>query len=278
VKVKLGNGLIILDIIAFFLILAIHLISSNVPRIILGVPFLLFIPGYALLVAIFTKKEGMDGIARVAFSFILSLTIVGFFGIILSYTPWGIRLEPILFSIFTFVLITSIITWWRQRKLPKEERFSIELDIKVPSLGQSIWDKMLAVILVIAILGAVGVVAYTSTKPKVKEAFTEFYILGKEGKATNYLTDLKIGVKSSLKVGIINHEGKEVNYRVEASINGTKLSEVGPITLVDGQKSETEIGITPVKAGQNQKLELLLYKGNETKPYLQPIFFWVDVR
>ena len=276
-KVKLGNGLIILDAIAIVLILTIHFVPSNFPHIILGLPFLLFIPGYALLAAVFTKKEGMEGVARIAFSFILSLTIVGFTGIILSYTPWGIRLEPILFWIFTFVLLTSTISWWRQMKLPEQERFSIELNIKSPFAGQSIWERTFAVILVVAILGAVGMVTYTSTTPKVKEAFTEFYVLGKSGEAENYLTDLKIGVESSLRVGIINHEGEEVNYRIEALINGTRLSESGPITLDDELKSEIEVNVTPVQAGQNQKLEFLLYKGNETKPYLEPIYIWVDV-
>jgi uncharacterized membrane protein len=276
VKVKLGNGLIILDILAIILILSIHFIPSNVIRIVLGVPFLLFIPGYALLAAVYTKKEGMDGIARIAFSFILSLVIVGIIGIILNYT-WGIKLEPILYTVFAFVLVTSVVSWWRQSKLIEEERYSVEFYLKFSFWGQSFWEKFLAVILVVAVIQAIGVVTYTSINPKEKEVFSEFYILGEGGEAKDYVTNMNVGVISNVVVGIINHEGKEVNYRIEVSLDGTELSEVGPITVGDEQKSEIELNVTPEKAGQNQKLEFLLYKDDETNPYLEPVYLWVDV-
>jgi uncharacterized membrane protein len=276
-RVKLGNGLIILNVLAIALILCIIFIPSSIIRLILGVPFLLFVPGYALMAALFTKKEGMGGIARVALSFILSIALVALIGFILNYTPWGIRLEPVLYAIFAFVLISSFVAWWRQRKLSEQERFSIEINIKFPGLGQSIWDKTLAIILVITILGAIGVVSYTIIKPKPREAFTEFYILGQGGKAGNYPVDLYVGVKSSVGVGIINHEGKEVSYRVEVLMSGKKLTETGPITMVDGQKWENAVDIIPEEAGDNQKLEFLLYKGDELKPYLEPIYLWVNV-
>jgi uncharacterized membrane protein len=276
VKIKLDNGLIILDILAIILILAIHFIPSNVIRIVLGVPFLLFMPGYALLAAIYTKKEGMDGIARIALSFILSLVIVAIIGIILNYV-WSIELEPILYSVFGFVFIASIVSWWRESKLTKGERFSVEFTLRFSWWGQSVWEKLLAAILVVAVIEAIGVVTYTAINPKVKETFSEFYLLGQGGKATDYITDLKVGVASNMVVGIINHEGKNVNYRVEASMDESKLAEVGPISLGDKQESQIELNITPEKSGENQKLEFLLYKDDETIPYLEPIYLWVDV-
>jgi uncharacterized membrane protein len=276
-RIKLGNGLIILNILTIVLILVASFIPSNIPRLIFGVPFLLFIPGYALMAALFTKKEGMGGIARVALSFILSVALVALIGFILSYTPWGIKLEPVLYTIFGFVLIISFVAWWRQRKLTEQERFSIEINIKLPGLGQSVGDRTLNIILIITILGAIGVVSYTIIKPKPREAFTEFYILGQEGKAGNYPVDLRVGVKSGVGVGIINHEGEEAIYRVEVLMSGKKLTETGPITMVNGQKWENAVDIIPEEAGDDQKLEFLLYKGNELEPYLEPIYLWVNV-
>ena len=277
-KVKLGNGLILLNVLNIVLILVISFVPSNIPRLILGVPFLLFTPGYALLAALFIKKEGMEDIARIALSFTFSIALVALIGFILNFTPWGIRLEPLLYILFALVIILSTIATWRRARLTEQERFSIEVNIRVPSLGQGLSNRILNIILIIAILGAIGIVGYTLAAPRVKEAFTEFYILGQGGKAKEYLTDLQVGVKTSISVGIINHEGTEVNYRVEVLLGGKKLTETVSATLVDGQKWETAIDIIPEEAGDNQKLEFLLFTDNELEPYLEPVYLWVNVR
>ena len=65
-------------------------------RIILGLPLVLFLPGYSLIAALFAGKDDLDGIERVALSFGLSIAVVPLFGLALNYTPFGIRLTPVL--------------------------------------------------------------------------------------------------------------------------------------------------------------------------------------
>jgi len=65
-------------------------------RIILGLPLVLFLPGYSLIAALFPRKADLDGIERVALSFGLSLAIVPLLGLVLNYTPFGIRSSPVL--------------------------------------------------------------------------------------------------------------------------------------------------------------------------------------
>ena len=139
-----------------------------------------------LVLALFPKKEGMGGVERVVLSFGLSIAVASLIGLILNYTAWGITLESTLYSIASFIFILSIIAWFRQRRLIKEARFSIEFQLTVPGWGGGIWDKTLSVILVVSILGALGMLGYVIAKPKVGERFTEFYILGREGKAIDY--------------------------------------------------------------------------------------------
>jgi len=117
--------LISLNLLAWALILVTIFFPSNIVRIILGIPFLLFFPGYTLMAALFTRKEEISGIRRVALSFGLSIAVVPLIGLILNYTPWGIRLEPLLYSVVSFILITSIIAWLRRRVLTRDERFAI---------------------------------------------------------------------------------------------------------------------------------------------------------
>ena len=277
-KVKLGNGLVILDVSGALFALIIIFLPSGVLHLILGVPFLLFVPGYALMTALFIKKGEIGGISRVALSFTSSVALVALFGYLLGYTAWGIRLEPVVYTIYAFVLITSLVAWLRWRRLPEQERFEINIALGRPRLGQTMTDRILAVILIITILGAIIGLSYTFTRPKPQESFTEFYVLGNGGKATEYPTDLQLGVESSVISVIINHEGKETEYRVRVLLNGEMIKEISPITLDDEQKWESEVTFVPGDVGDNQKLEFLLYKDNSPDPYLEPVYLWVDVR
>jgi len=55
-------------------------------RIILGLPLVLFLPGYSLIAALFPRKDDLDGIERVALSFGLSIAIVPLIGSFCRYS------------------------------------------------------------------------------------------------------------------------------------------------------------------------------------------------
>ena len=274
---RVKDELIPLNLLVIVLVAIIILFPSNIPRIILGLPFLLFFPGYTLLAALFTKREGMGNIERVALSFGLSIAVVPLIGLILNYTRWGIRLEPVLYSVASFILITSIIAWLRRSRLPEPERFGVDFQMRLPGWGGGAWDRVLSVILALTILGALGTLGYAIASPKVGERFTEFYIEGLEGKAIDYPKELALGEKGKVIVGIINREHETVTYRVEVVIDGVKNNGVGPVTLDHDGKWEKIVGFTPDKAGDNQKVEFLLYRQGQNEVY-QRLHLWVDVR
>jgi len=118
---------------------------------------------------------------------------------------------------------------------------------------------------------------YVIAKPKVGERFTEFYILGKEGKAIDYPEELVVGEEGKVIVGIINQEHETVSYRVEVRINGMKNSEVGPIVLEHEEERELEVSFVPQVSGNNQKVEFLLYKQGQTEA-CQSLHLWVEVK
>ena len=276
-RIKIGNGLIPLNLLVIILIVAILFFPSNILRIILGIPFLLFFPGYTLHTAIFPGRERLDGTERVALSFGLSVAVVPLIGLILNYLPWGIRLEPVLYSVASFILVTSAIAWFRWKRLAEPARFGIEFQVRMTIWAGGIWNKVLSIILVIAILGALGTLGYIIAVPKVGERFTEFYILGLNGKAMDYPSELKLGEEGRVIVGIANREHEIVSYRLEVRIDGMKNNEIEPIVLGHNEKWEEIVSFTPDKAGNREKVEFLLYKNGEAEPFLEPLRLWLDV-
>lgn len=186
-------------------------------RIVLGLPTILFIPGYVLICSLFpTKntKKGIDVIERIALSFGLSIAVVPLMGLGLNYTPWGIRLIPLLTTLILFVLIIGIIALYRWYLTESDERFIISFQLSFPK-GETRVDQALTVVLVITILIAVVALVYVIVTPKTGERFTEFYLLGPQRMADNYPQDLTMNEQAMVIVGIVNHEYKQMNYTVE---------------------------------------------------------------
>jgi len=72
-------------------------------RYILGAIFVLWLPGYSLIKALFPTKE-LDNIERVALSIGMSLALVPITGLLLNYAPWGITLVPITLSLLALTV------------------------------------------------------------------------------------------------------------------------------------------------------------------------------
>ena len=139
------------------------------------------------------------------------------------------------------------------------------------------WNKILSIVLIVAIVGALGTLSYVITMPKSGEKFTEFYILGKEGQAANYPKELSVGEEARVIVGIINHEHEIVSYQVEVQINGIQASLFGPIVLEHDGKWEQEVSFTPNVSGVNQKVEFLLYKNGAAEPSEESLHLLINV-
>lgn len=83
-------------------------------RIVLGSIFVLFIPGYTLIEALYPSEGELKPLERLALSIGLSLALVPLVGLILNYTPWGIRLNPILTSLSMLSISLMLIAAYRK--------------------------------------------------------------------------------------------------------------------------------------------------------------------
>ncbi|KKL06874.1 hypothetical protein LCGC14_2591650, partial [marine sediment metagenome] len=98
-----------------------------------------------------------------------------------------------------------------------------------------------------------------------------------EGKAENYPREVVVGEEVGVIVGIINQEYKTMSYRLEVRIEGVKNNETELPVLEQGEKWQEVVSFIPDETGDNQKVELLLYKGEESESPLE-LHLWVDVK
>ncbi len=277
-KLETKNEFSYIIVLSLLLALLIVLGVSGTARVVLGLPFVLFSPGYTLIAALFPARDDLDGIERVALSFGLSIAVVPLLGLVLNYTPWGIRLYPILLALMVFTVIMSLTAIFRRNKLPAEKRFMISLNIETAKWSElSRLDKVLSVALVGAIIFAVGSLYYVVTTPKTGEKFTEFYILGPGGMAEDYPREMETGVEKQVIMGIVNHEYRRVVYTAELKARGGVLKKLGPYELNHEEKVEKPVFFSIDEPGENLKVEFLLYKDGENEPY-RSLHLWVKVQ
>jgi uncharacterized membrane protein len=248
--------------------------------------------------------KGINPIERVALSLALSVAIVGLLSLALNYTPWGIQLTSGLITVSSFIFIMSVIAQFRQAMSPDRLRIFTDWDVKKPEWKVSAGNKTITLILVVAVLVAGGVLAYKVAVPDVASGFSEFYILGENGKADNYpvyfgisnnqVVSIQYGHQTTRKEGgpgtitmvIINREKQNTTYSVAATINdqpmaiyfsGQPLTRIEQIKLAEDEKWQQEIGFMPQHSGDNQKVEFLLYKDGEAQPE-NTLQIWVNVK
>jgi uncharacterized membrane protein len=97
-------------------------------RYVLGLVFILFLPGYTFIKALFptevpvkTSSESTDAIERIALSFGMSLALVPIIGLLLNYTPWGIRPTPIILSLLTSTMTFALAALLRNYQTRKNQ-------------------------------------------------------------------------------------------------------------------------------------------------------------
>src|SRR5881396_2012584 len=117
----------------------------------LAILLVLFVPGYVLTAALFPAsydpaKLEIDWIERIALSFGLSIAIVPLLGLLLTFTPFGIRFTPIVATIAIFTTIARLTAsggyaaYWRSMRLHPNRRLSVTVDF-----AGRVWKMYMAI-------------------------------------------------------------------------------------------------------------------------------------
>jgi uncharacterized membrane protein len=287
-------------------------------RVVLGLPFVLFVPGYALVAALFPEQgtepaeddddamdsSGITGLERVALSFGVSIAVVPLVGLVLNFTPFGIRLVPIVVSLTGLVLVLTAVATRRRLALDPDERFQVPWRTWLQAGRTELFepetrtDAALNVLLVISLVLAVSSVGYAVAVPKPGESFTEFYLLTEDDDgelvADGYPTEFVAGESQSLVVGVGNQEHRQQAYTVvvelhdvETENNETRILDRERLRTFEVQTEHNETwqrqhSVTPELTGERMRLTYMLYQGSPpttptTDNAYRELHLWVNV-
>jgi uncharacterized membrane protein len=246
-------------------------------RLLLGLGYILLVPGYALQAALFPRRDDLDGPERLALSFGLSVVVVPPMALLLDALPWGIRTWPIVAVETLFTAGCAGVALWRRGRLA-EARFRPEVEF-----GWRRWwaeqdraqRRLFALLGVALLLFAVGAAAII-VSPKPGEKLTEFYILGPEGLAENYPRQAVVGQSITVTIGVANHEGVAVEYAIKVFDSVQRIAQAGPLVLQPEETEERSIAFAPVELGEDVKVEFFLYRDGSAEPY-RSLWLWLEV-
>lgn len=207
----------------YTLVLAATLLLTGVGTLV-GVMLILVLPGYVAVAALFPGSREIDWIERMALSLGLSIAIVPLLGVLLNFTPWGIRFAPMVTTIAIFTVLVGLVAYWRRMRLPEEDRLTATFVLHLPGWKeQGPLDRFVTIALAASILVAVSSLAYVVLTPRAREPFTEFYILGPGGNASGYPTNLTPSEPGAVIIGVVNHETVTMNYAVGVDLVGVRI-------------------------------------------------------
>jgi uncharacterized membrane protein len=274
----------------FFLaagIIAIYLpgVNETPLRIVLALPVLLFIPGYCLIAILFPKKDDLGLSERCMLSAGFSIAVVALIGFGLNFTPWGIRLEPLVVALILLTWVMVLLAHYQRAVLPREERFRVSFPAIAGGIRQEFlpkeekgMDRFLSIVLTLVIVSVVLATVSVIVLPKEgAERFSEFYVLGKNQSASDY-PDLIIPAENyPMYIGTGNHEYRPVTYTIETWVlrtefdnvtNRSIIREMDPNERISLSLAHNETKIIPfnlfvIKPGYD-RVEFLLF--NESVP------------
>lgn len=234
-------------------------------RFVLGAPLVLFVPGYALLAALFPgrpsrnagrvsslsgmsrrfesmrsiQRRGVRWGERAALSFGLSLFAIPLLALFLGFLPVlfntgsPYRTVPIVGILSIVTLGLTAVGFVRRLRLPRAERFAVPVGYWVRDFAsgssESSVDALLNVVLVLSILVAAVALTYTFAMPQDAESSTALRVgvLNDTNQLDfDYPSNLTEGQSQQYVVSVENDRQETQNYTVVVQLQRRNGSEV----------------------------------------------------
>lgn len=271
-------------------------------RFLIGGFLLVFVPGYALLAAIFpgngpqsreSRLTDLDGVAvnngimlgeRLPLSFGISVTLIPLFALLLAAVGVTLTASSVIGILSVFTVGCVVVALFRRLRLPVTERFRLPVDEWVNDtrtflFGGSAMDSLVNIVLVVSILVGVSAAAYAMSVPQPDAEFTSFALMTRsesgEYVSSGYPTNFTQGEPRELVVSVTNNRRETTEYTVVAELQQVRTNSEERLRVLSQREQrrftvELEPNeswqrpheITPERAGTNLRLVYFLYRGD----------------
>ncbi len=249
-------------LVATFLALLMLLVALANPdlgspfRIVLGLLMLLLVPGYTLMAAVFPHRGDISSVERLTISFGLSIALIPLVGLILSNTPWGIRLDTLTIALAVSVVGAAAVAFTRRRILKPGQRFNVHTDVGF------IRGLTFAAL-------SVGMVITLAIVFQIRPQFTAMYLLGAEGQMEAFPNFLTPGEPFSVTIVVENLERRAQSYLLDVHVDEESVSslEVPRIARAESWKKDVALW-APERPGRH-RLTFELFRQGRPEVYRQ---------
>ncbi|PSP55931.1 hypothetical protein BRC82_03390 [Halobacteriales archaeon QS_1_67_19] len=261
----------------------------------IGLPLLLFAPGYAFVSLLFPgatpddvgmdgrietmRARGLTGTERVALGFGVSLALLPILGIAIALSSLEISPTTVLLGVSSASVAFAVGAAIRRLRRPTDRRFSVPFRAWLGAprrrlAGDSRVETALNVGLVAAILLTTVAIGYAVAAPGPSQSYTDVALLSQnetgELVAGGYPRDFRQGESKPLVVELRNEENERTSYAIVVELqrvgeDGTvdeerQLATFTPI-VEDGETWRTRHEVTPTMTGEDLRLVYLVYEG-----------------
>lgn len=128
---------------------------------------------------------------------------------------------------------------------------------------------------IVLVSAAIGLVVYVVAPITSAPPYTELYVLNEEGHAANYTSNLSVGERSTIIVGIENHEHQTETYTLVVERGGETVDKRD----VDVERGATWRGTVTFSFDSpgKQRLQVFLYRGVPSGEPYRDVYLQVRV-
>jgi uncharacterized membrane protein len=218
-------------------------IASAFPliRLVAALPLVLFLPGYAISVAIFPRRF-FGVVERLLLSLGLSLIGVALAGLALYWITVSLQAGTWAIVLSGITVCASAIAWWRRKRTHSIAALPLK-----PHFNLSLRDSLLLSLAILVVAAAIGL-ARMPTPPRGVSGYTLVWMIpAGDGNINDY------------RLGVSSMEFSSVSYRLQVLLDGQVIREWPELRLASGESWETSVELQSNQAGAGS-VEAMLYR------------------
>lgn len=248
-------------VIAFTLVAVVLVLlvpSDNVVGRIWTLPLVLLLPGYALTSTLFIEQTP-GVVERIIFSLGLSLVIVVLGGLVLNWTPAGLRTGSWVGFLSIITIGASLAALMRRRGQSRSTaRWS-----GIGEFGFTFRQGLLLGLAALVVCTAVAV-SIRGAQQQPRPGFTQLWILPVSG----------ANAKNTIHLGVKSMESTAMDYRLDVNIDGKVVKEWPSIALNPNEKWEVTFVLPTTSSTGIKKVEADLYRLDTTRTIYRHVVLW----